>query len=70
MSRNSELVSIVVEWRDEKGDRQSVDYTVAALGEGRARQRAAQRIEICRATQQTITAYRFEYADGGVSNAV
>lgn len=63
------LTSIVVEWRDEKGDRASVDYDAGQLGADRARLRAAQRIEICRSSQQTITAYRFEYSDGLVMNA-
>jgi hypothetical protein len=64
------LLSIFVEWRDEKGDRQSFPYDAELLGDGRARQRAAQRIEICRASHQAVTAYRFEYSDGSVISAV
>ena len=64
------LSTIVVEWREEKGDRESVTYEAAALGENRARLRAAQRIEICRSSHQAVTAYRFEYSDGSIVRAV
>lgn len=64
------LSSIFVEWRDEKGDRQDIQYDAQTLGADRARLRAAQRIEICRSSQQTVTAYRFEYSDGSVVSAV
>lgn len=64
------LSSIVVEWRDEKGDRESVTYEAATLGVDRARLRAAQRVEICRSSHQELTAYRFEYSDGSIVRAV
>jgi len=64
------LLSIFVEWRDEKGDRDSVTYYAETLGDSRARLRAAQRVEICRSSQFVITAYRFEHSDGSVTNAI
>ncbi len=64
------LLSIFVEWRDEKGDRCSVTYNSSELGEDRVKLRAQQRVEICRAAQLTLTAYRFEFDDGSVVRAV
>ena len=64
------LSTIVVEWRDEKGDRESVTYEAWRMGEYGAKLRASQRVEICRAAHHTVTAYRFEYSDGSIVRAV
>lgn len=64
------LSTIIVEWRDEKGDRESITYEAQALGDDRARLRAAQRVEICRAAQLTLTVYQFHYSDGSIVRAV
>lgn len=66
MSRNSALLSIYVAWKNGDAEPYLV-YDVATLGEGQARQRAAQRVALCQANGYPVTSYRFDYEDG-VSN--
>jgi hypothetical protein len=66
MARNSELISIYVAWKN--GDATPyIVYNVKELGEGAARQRAAQRVALCQASGYPVTSFRFDYADGDSS---
>jgi hypothetical protein len=63
MPRNSALLSIYVAWNNGDASPYLV-YDVAALGEGVARQRAAQRVALCKANSYPVTSCRFDYEDG------
>jgi hypothetical protein len=59
-----QLVSIYVAWKGQSGAEPYLIYDALKLGEGVARQRAAQRVAMCKSLDQPVTAYRFDYDDG------